>query len=73
MVVNNVQKDHHSPGMSGLHKVLETLWAAVGAVGREGINAVIAPISTPRKVGHGHEFQRCDSKIGKVVDFFARV
>src|SRR5258708_36314920 len=71
MVVNNVQKDLHSTDMSGVHKVLEILLAAVGAIDREVINAVIAPISLPREVGHRHQFQACDSMIGKGVNVFA--
>src|ERR1700730_6822650 len=71
VVADNIQQDHNSAAMGSLNKVLKIFGTAVATVWREGINAVIAPISPARKVGDGHQLQRCDSKISEVIELFA--
>src|SRR5258706_2479008 len=71
VVVDDIQQDHDAPTMGALNKLLEILGTAIVAIGREGVDAVVAPISLAREVGYGHQLQRRDSKISEVIEFLA--
>src|SRR6266404_696416 len=71
MVINDIQQDHDSAAMGPLNKFLEVFGTAIGTIGCEGINTVVAPISPARKVGDGHQLQRCDSEVSEVIELFA--
>src|SRR5258706_439119 len=71
MVIDDIQQDHDAPAMGVLNKLLEVFGTAVGTIGCEGINTVVAPISPARKVGDRHQLQRRDSKISEVIEFLA--
>ncbi|GGY77028.1 hypothetical protein GCM10007071_25740 [Marinobacter zhanjiangensis] len=50
VVVDNIQEDHDLALVRGLYQVFQLLGPAIGVVWSKEQNAVIAPVSAPRKV-----------------------
>src|SRR5579863_1585048 len=56
VVVNNIERHCNSVLMTSVHKPLERVWASVRFLDCKRIHAVVSPVSTPRKLRHGHNF-----------------
>ena len=53
VVVDHVEEDHQPAPVGGVDESLEILRAAIGRVGREQVDAVVAPVAAPGKSATG--------------------
>ena len=65
MVVNHVERDGEAMLVGRVYQPLQGLWAAVGVLRREEIDAVVAPIARTGKLGDRHQFNRRNPQGGE--------
>ena len=53
--------------MGGIDQGLEVLRPSVGRIGREKVDAVVAPIATAREIGDRHQLDRGDAELDEIV------
>ena len=66
MVVNHVERNRETVVVGRVYQALERLWSAVGVLGSEEIDAIIAPIAGPGKLRDRHQFNRRNSQGGEL-------
>src|SRR5579863_5733010 len=54
MVVDDIEQDHHSALMGGLHQFFKIFGTAIDAIWSVGENTVVAPVALSGKIGDGH-------------------
>ena len=67
VVVDHVQQHGQTPAMAGVHQPFQPLGSAIALLHRKGINAVVAPVTAARKLGHRHDFHRGEAQLLEVV------
>ena len=72
MVVDDVDEHHQAERMGPVDEALEVVRRAVGRVGREGQDAVIAPVAAARELGERHELDRRDAGVAESSSFAIR-
>ena len=70
MIVNDVDEYHQPVRVRCIDQGFEIIRAAITRVGREGQNAVIAPVPASRKIREWHKFDCGDSGLRQVIELW---
>src|SRR2546427_3945505 len=71
VVVDDVENDAYTGGMTVVDQLLETRWTPIGVVRSEEIHTVIPPPPIARQLGDWHELDGVDAErdeVGEMVD-----
>ena len=68
MVVDHIENDGQSANVSGIDEPLQAQRPAIRILRREDVDAVVAPVSRARKLGHRHDFDGGDPQLRKFVE-----
>src|ERR1700737_3459031 len=68
VVVDDIEKHHDPPRVSGLNQVFQVLRTSIGAVRRKRKDSIVAPIALPGKIRKRHELEGRDPEVAEIIE-----
>jgi hypothetical protein len=67
MVINHIEDHGETLLMACVHEPLQAQQPPIGILNGKGIDTIVAPVATSRKLAHGHEFNGRDAEIPESI------
>ena len=68
VIVDDVEEHHQPALMGGVDQRLQRVRRSIGALGREGQHAVVAPVAGAGKIADRHQLDGSDAEPGEAVE-----